>query len=270
MPYPTTFPSQDIMRVAAFMEGRGKDDKPLVLESAYTVLGFGLATLVPVHGQSGNGGPTPAPAPGPQPPQPGPPSPPPPPTGPGPRPPAPKAEQPKGEQPKADQPKGQPKAEQPKDAAAEAAARQQSSSPGSQAGPRQPPPPPAPQPPPPGAQPQPHKFKVEPPPHGEDKANVAADLRAWAHDEGEKLGRFGPMQAPSGRGEGFTHPEMRSSRQPVVSPSLGAEPKAGGAQQSPHQSPTYAGPQYKFSPPPWLVPLALSVLEEIIKDLAAK
>jgi hypothetical protein len=258
MPYPTTFPSQDIMRVAAFMEGRGKDDKPLVLESAYTVLGFGLATLVPVHGQSGNGGPTPAPAPGPQPPQPGPPSPPPPPTSPGPhppKPPQPKAEPPKEQPPQAGTPRGG-------DAAAEAAARQQSSSPGSQAGPQHPP----------TSSPDAlkgYRCRIEEPPHGGDKAKVAADLRAWAHDEGEKLGRFGPMQAPSGRGEGFTHPEMRASRQPAVSPSLGAEPKAGGPMQSPHQSPTYAGPQYKFSPPAWLVPIAIQVIQEILQHMAA-
>jgi hypothetical protein len=318
MPYPTTFPTQQMMQVGMFLRGGpNAPAKPVVLQAAYDCLGFGLATLVPVPSSGGGpepSPPTPAPPPGPTPPEP--PTPPPPPTGSEPR----REQQRQQNQAKADK---LPPGEQQKQAAQKADQGQQAEAlkqhqaadqeelaklkgevarvkgqPGSgsttdaesgkptQASAEGPPQTPLPQ-----AEagggpragegggPQAPgggnvrgvsgdvKYKVEQPP--KQGAELADELDGWTRDMTNRFG--GAAGATGAPGGGFTHPEV-TARQQTISPSLGAPSNIGrgGVPQSPHELPTTLagagqGGQYSFSVPPWLVPVLLNVIQQILQ-----
>jgi hypothetical protein len=333
MPYPSTFPTQEMLQIGMFLRGGpNAPSKPVALQAAWVGLGFGLATLVPVPaaGPTPAPGPepaptppTPAPSPGPTPPEP--PTPPPPPTGPEPQrqqrakagKPTPGEQQKQATQ-KADQGqqaealkqhqqadqeelaklkgevaqmKGQPGPGSTSDAesgkATQASAEGQPQTPLPQAeaggGPR------AregggPQAPGegnvrgaiegvPGADgpvkgtPGDVKYRVEQPP--KQGAELADELDGWTRDMTNRFG--GAAGATGTTAGGFTHPEVQA-RQQIVSPSLGAPSGVGrgGVPQSPHELPTTLagagqGGQFSFSVPPWLVPVLLNVIQQILQ-----
>jgi hypothetical protein len=96
------------------------------------------------------------------------------------------------------------------------------------------------------------RCRVEAPP---DKAEAAKKLKEYAGHEGENAARHTQQQQSGFRG-------------PPVSPSVGAPPKPGGPMQSPHERVSTPGQSYGFSPPSWLVPLAIQVIEEVLRHVA--